>query len=226
MHPFMNMIVIAGLTAALLSPTRFKETTAVSSDARPYTAPVTVQPSVAQLAGTDSLLLYFDETTKALEAQVQGLSEAQLQFKPAPDKWSISQCLEHIILSEGMLFGMAKTELAKAPQPEKRNEVKVSDTDLKSMLTNRSQKFQAPKELQPSGKYTDVQKALADFRTARQPILDFIKQADAEDLRNHITEYPTGTVDGYQGLMFIAAHGARHTKQIEEIKASPNFPKK
>lgn len=32
-------------------------------------------------------------------------------------------------------------------------------------------------------------------------------------------------VDGYQWLLLISAHSARHTAQIEEVKADPNFPK-
>ncbi|MBE8723096.1 hypothetical protein C4F40_20440 [Sphingobacterium sp. Ka21] len=71
-------------------------------------------------------------------------------------------------------------------------------------------------------KYAPVYEYYSD---CRQPVIDYIRKADAKDLRNHINDYPTGVVDGYQGLMFIAAHCARHTKQIEEIKADTNFPK-
>ncbi|GHE23534.1 DinB family protein [Sphingobacterium griseoflavum] len=174
----------------------------------------------------DSLLQYFEETTTDLTTQIRGLSAQQLAFKPTPEKWSISQCLEHIILSETMLFKMAKDELQKAPQPQRRKEVKVSDEALIQMMGDRTQKFQAPQELQPVGKYTDSETALAELAAARAPILAYIRQADEQDLRNHISEYPTGTVNGYQNLLFIAAHMARHIKQIEEIKMNKDFPKK
>ncbi|WP_270087990.1 DinB family protein [Sphingobacterium sp. SYP-B4668] len=174
----------------------------------------------------DSLLRYFDHTTQLLKDNVTGLSEAQLQFSPGDGKWSISQCLEHIILSEKMLFEMAKKELAKPAQPERKAEVKVTDENLINMMTDRSQKFQAPKELQPAGQYKNSTVAINDLIAARQPVLVYIQNANLDDLRNHISEYPTGIVDGYQNLLFIAAHCARHTKQIEEVKADPNFPKK
>lgn len=226
MNLIMNMIAIASVTTAFLSPSPAKLQSSVGKHVN-HNSSAFKQPTLKrENIGTDSLIQYFNETTKNLEAQVAGLSEAQLQFKPAADKWSISQCLEHIIRSEKMIFDMAKEGLAKAPQPERRKEIKVTDDNLKSMLTDRSHKFQAPKELQPEGIYKNAEKAVSDFHAARQPVLDFIKNANAEDLRNHINDYPTGAVDGYQGLMFIAAHCARHTKQIEEIKADPNFPKK
>lgn len=224
MHFITNMIAIAGLSAVTLSA----QQTARSIDTPDHPqiiVDVDWNSSMTEQGDINALLQYFDETTKQLEKQVKGLSQTQLQFKPAPEKWSISQCLEHIILSERMIFGMAKEALAKAPQPERKSEVKVTDNNLKNMLTDRSHKFQAPKELQPTGIYNDTETALTAFREARKPVLDYIKKADINDLRNHINDYPTGVVDGYQGLMFIASHCARHTKQIEEVKADPNFPK-
>lgn len=202
----------------------FKATASIAS--APYQDVTVILHADGKQSSLDSLLQYFKETSEDLRKQVEGLSEAQLAFKPATDRWSISQCLEHIVLSEKMLFDMAKKELEKAPQPERKNEVKVSDENLKQMMSDRSQKFQAPAELQPVGKYKDNKTALAEFTAARAPVLAFIKQADEEDLKNHISEYPTGTVNGHQNLLFIAAHCARHIKQIEEIKADPKFPKK
>jgi len=32
-------------------------------------------------------------------------------------------------------------------------------------------------------------------------------------------------MDAYQWILFIAAHSERHTKQLLEVKADPNFPK-
>ncbi|MDR3007787.1 MAG: DinB family protein [Sphingobacterium sp.] len=218
----MNMIAIASIaTASLTTPSAKSPLLLAHNNALLFKNQVSKNMQV----GTDSLLQYFNETTAELEKQVAGLSEAQLQFKPAPDKWSISQCMEHIIRSERMIFDMAKKGLDQDPQPERRKEIKLTDDNLKNALTDRSHKYQAPKELQPEGIYKDVKTALADFTAARQPVLDYIKKADAEDLRNHVSDSPTGPIDGYQALMFIAAHCARHTKQIAEIKADPNFPK-
>ena len=222
MNLIMNMIAIASIaTASLTTPSAKSPLLLAHNNALLFKNQVSKNMQV----GTDSLLQYFNETTTELEKQVAGLSEAQLQFKPAPDKWSISQCMEHIIRSERMIFDMAKKGLDQDPQPERRKEIKLTDDNLKNALTDRSHKYQAPKELQPEGIYKDVKTALADFTAARQPVLDYIKKADAEDLRNHVSDSPTGPIDGYQALMFIAAHCARHTKQIAEIKADPNFPK-
>jgi hypothetical protein len=44
-------------------------------------------------------------------------------------------------------------------------------------------------------------------------------------LRNHVASSPIGTYDAYQLILLIGAHSNRHTQQIEEVKADPNFPK-
>lgn len=182
-------------------------------------------PGSAHDGSISSLENYINRTGADLESAIAGLSEAQLNFKPGADKWSIAQCLEHIIASEKMLFDMGRKEMEKPAQPERKAEIKTSDADLIKMVTDRTEKHQAPKELQPSGKYTSTGIAISDFNAGRQPVLAYIRNADLEDLRNHITEYPTGKSDGYQNFLFVAAHTARHTRQIEEIKSHPDFPR-
>lgn len=177
-------------------------------------------------AGSKAYLIdYFNQTTENLENSVAGLSAAQLQFKPSEDRWSISQCLEHIVASEKMLFDWARVELEKPAQPSRKSEVTNTEAQVIAGLTDRSQKFNAPQELQPTGVYQDAATALKDLETARAAVLSYIEQANPEDLRNHISESPGGISDGYQNLLFIAAHCARHTLQIDEVKADPGFPK-
>lgn len=42
-------------------------------------------------------------------------------------------------------------------------------------------------------------------------------------LRDHVMDGPVDKMDGYELVLFIAAHCERHTKQIPELKADPNF---
>ena len=44
-------------------------------------------------------------------------------------------------------------------------------------------------------------------------------------MRDHVADSPLGKLDGYEFVLLIAAHSERHTKQINEVKADPNFPK-
>lgn len=171
-----------------------------------------------------SLLKYYEETAEELEKKIKGLNEAQLKFKPSEESWSISQCLEHIIATEKMIFGMTKEVLEKPENPERRSEIKVTDEQLVSGMTDRNTKYKAPAELQPEGTYTSTREALKDFKKQRKEIQSYIKNNKA-NMRNHISDSPAGAVDVHQSLLFLAGHTARHTAQIAEIKSQPEFPK-
>ena len=68
---------------------------------------------------------------------------------------------------------------------------------------------------------------MKEFKATRAKNIDYIK-ANYPEMRKHIMEGPpgTGTNDAYQWMLLMAAHSKRHTAQIEEVKADPNFPKK
>lgn len=176
--------------------------------------------------GKDFLFNYYQQTFDNLKKNVEGLSEDQLQFQPAEDKWSISQCLEHIVFTEKMIFGFTKQVMDTAANPERRKEIKSTDEDIINGITDRSSKFKADASMVGSGKYTNTTDALNDLKNERETILGYLSTVSLEDLRNHISDTPYGAVDAFQSFLFIAGHTARHTLQIEEIKADKNFPEK
>jgi hypothetical protein len=154
-----------------------------------------------------------------------GLSDAQWNFKSAPDRWSVAEVTEHIAAGEAMLQGMIFEQIMKSPaQPEATDEKAVDDQVL-AMIPDRGHKAQAPEPLKPTNRFGSPQESLKHFIESRQKTEDFLKQHD--DLRTHAADSPLGKkLDAYQWILFVAAHSERHTKQINEVKADPNFPKK
>ena len=67
------------------------------------------------------------DTEAGVFSSVKGLSDAQLKFKPAPDKWSVEECLKHIAISEKLIRGMIDGALKQPANPEKRADIKVTD---------------------------------------------------------------------------------------------------
>lgn len=171
------------------------------------------------------LLDYYKQTKDNLSKSIAGLSEKQMQFKPSEDKWSVSQCVEHIIATEKMIFEMLKTYMEQPENPERKKDVVLSDDDILGFMTNRTEKYKAPEMLQKKGIYNQPKVALKDFKNQRKEILKFIKKTDIDELRNRINDSPAGAADAYQNLLFMAGHTARHTLQIDEVKNDPNFPK-
>ena len=171
------------------------------------------------------LSTYFQQTYDALARSVDGLSAAQLNFKPAADQWSINQCLEHIVLTERMLFAEAQKNMQSPASPKRRKDVKISDEEVVNAISDRSHKAQAPAALIGKGKYNNASEALAELKNDRTAVAAYVNTIQLDDMRNHVSDTPFGATDGYHSFLYIAGHTARHTGQIKAIKADSGFPK-
>jgi hypothetical protein len=171
-----------------------------------------------------SAIDYFEKTKARLLADVKGLSETQLNWKADTSRWSVYQCTEHIALAETLLWQWVQKMEQLPAAPQKRAEVKVTTDQLVAMMTDRSHKFHAPEQLVPGKQFSGEEAALAAFVSRRDSTIDYIKTTQ-DDLKDHFMTGPMGTIDCYEGLFFIAGHCARHTLQIEEVMATPGFPK-
>ena len=175
-------------------------------------------------AEKDKALQYLETTKKNVLEATKGLSEAQWNFKSAPDRWSVAQVMEHIAASEDFIRGMLKEKVMMAPAGEPGRDVKKTDDAVLAMVPDRTTKAQAPEPLVPTNRFGSPEGAIKHFVESRATTEDFLKTASG--LRDHVTDSPLGKLDGYEFVLFIAAHSERHTKQINEVKADPNFPKK
>jgi hypothetical protein len=156
---------------------------------------------------------------------IAGLSDAQLNFKPAPDKWSVLDCIKHIAVTEAGLWQMTNGAIQAQANPEKRADVKATDDQVVQMVESREKKVKTFSAMEPQNTpYKSLDDALKSFVSDRAKLVNYVKTTDA-DLRNHVATLPIGSFDSYQMILFIAAHSYRHTQQIEEVKADPNFPK-
>ncbi len=185
----------------------------------------TEMDAASALHGKPFLLDYYQKTFATLKNSVEGLSPAQLQFKPAADRWSISECLEHIVLTERTLFDFSKKAMESPANPERRAEVKVTDEAVIDGINDRSHKAKAGAELTGKGIYNSPRQALEALQNDRKAIFSYIDNVAADDLRSHISDSPFGPIDAYQWFLFIPGHTSRHTLQINEVKADKNFPK-
>lgn len=154
-----------------------------------------------------------------------GLSDTQLNFKPAPDKWSVLDCVKHIAVTEQSLWQMTNGAIAAAANPEKRSEIKTTDEQVVQMIESRAKKVKTTTPMEPQNTpYKSLHEALESFVKDRSKLINYVKSTDA-DLRDHVVSMGFASFDAYQMILFIGAHSNRHTQQIEEVKADPNFPK-
>ena len=156
---------------------------------------------------------------------VAGLSEAQWNFKPAPNVWSIAECAEHIAFSEDLLLSSLPKLMQSPAEPQKRAEVKGKDELVLKPTVDRSHKFQAPEMLVPKHRWPNEAALVQHFKESRDRLLDYVRTTQ-DDLRDHFTQHPAfKTVDAYQFILLMSAHCQRHTLQLNEVKQVPGFPK-
>ena len=191
---------------------------------------VTVSASAQTLtqADRDKAVAELEGSRQAFLDATKGLSPAQWNFKAAPDRWSIAECADHIALSEDFIFGVVTNRVMKSPaSPEKRDAVKGKDDAIVKMLQDRSHKATAPEPIDPTKRPMSPDDAVKQFLASRTRTLEYVKTTQ-DDLRDHFADHPVpaiGTLDAYQWILFLSGHTRRHTLQILEVKADPNFPK-
>jgi DinB family protein len=185
-------------------------------------------PALAKTAGmTDEdrehLLVHFQMTGSMLEEEIRGLSPAQLEYQPAPDRWSIRQCVSHLAVAEPD-YWRELNDAVKAPPDMKGKTSSNSDADIMWYGIDRVVHTKTGGGHEKVDTYKDVGEAMAKFRALRGTMIEYIKTTH-DDLRAH-SFGKTEPIDSWQWMLEISTHSERHLQQIREIKADPNFPKK
>ena len=167
------------------------------------------------------LLAHLDMTAGWLLDEVSGLSRAQIEFRPAPDSWTILQVVEHLVLVGPIYWDDLQKALASPPAPGASTNTDAGLLWYGIDRTPTVRERAIPAEV-PTGRLKDLQSGLDDYRKNHDRLVQFVKTTK-QVLRNHIVARQGS--DAYQWALLISTHEQRHVLQIREIKAHPRFPK-
>lgn len=182
--------------------------------------------AAAQLTQQDRDTLIKDlerSRTIFLEAIADVETEAQWNYKPAPDRWSVAECAAHIIAAE-QYFRDAIAAALKTPALPAAQQSTAGDAVISKMVRDRTQKFQAPAQLEPTGKVVPRAQAIKDFEATRERTLQYVRTTQ-DPLREHGSGTPPQVTTAYQLVLMLSGHTERHTAQLLEVKASKGYPK-
>jgi|SRR5579863_1105262 len=155
----------------------------------------------------------------ALSQAIAGVDEQMATRKPSREAWSILDCMDHMIQSERYLLTRLQAAVhADQPFEKSRREAKIA-----KLAADRSRRIEAPKEAHPRGNFRTLGEALEAFHATRAEVVHWVANCTG-DPRCMITDHPLipGPVTCSETLIMIAAHPARHAKQIEEIRSHNN----
>ena len=167
------------------------------------------------------LVAHLEMTEAWLVSEIQGLSDAQLKFKPTPESWSITEVIEHLAIAEPQYWKNLQDSL-KAPVLAG-YKAEATDAAILWYGIDRTNRTTTGEARVPHGTYASVKESLAAFRALRATMMGTAKTSQ-EDFRGR--QLVGGNQDVYQWFLMISSHSQRHILQIREVKAHPSFPRR
>jgi hypothetical protein len=188
-------------------------------------------PPQDEFGGLEAATRQFEATKREAAALVAGLTVEQLNWKPAPGRWSIAQCLLHLAQGTDAVLPAIDRAIAKARE----RGLAPRDPSRYGWFTRMMVRSMEPPPKRPmrtsplfeppgtAASAADVERALL---AARDRLLERTRAAAAVDLRRAIVVSPVSRLirvplGGY--LAFLAAHDRRHLWQAGEVKRTSGF---
>jgi hypothetical protein len=160
-------------------------------------------------------------------ATVDGLNEAQLNFKAADDQWSIREIFHHIWLVEGLTARLMAKMLNQAAENNLPQDADPDGSVLGSLAEHAEKlgnKFQAPERVVPIDALplADSIVRMGETRAKLLAPLDELCKYDVSALQ--FPHPALGPINTYQWMLVMGGHEARHRRQIDRIKTDSNYP--
>ncbi|MBS1934437.1 MAG: DinB family protein, partial [Bacteroidetes bacterium] len=116
------------------------------------------------------------------------LSNEELKLKPAPDKWSICEVFEHLLITQDIYFKLILPKIAGAP--DKDAEIHKSSIignfvymQIKPKPDGSVFKLPAPKILYPTNNETDAHLVINNFLQQLDVLHDILQHASTKDIQ-------------------------------------------
>jgi uncharacterized damage-inducible protein DinB len=159
-----------------------------------------------------------DLTSKrnALLQRLESLTTDTLSFKSGPDKWSVIEVVEHLVIAEEDFFKQASTQATpfdnKTRSPEKyKTVIKVMERDIPVDVPDES--------LEPLGCST-LKELLSRWNNVREKLQEFLDGINSDNKDDLVYRHPfAGPLNIQETLQFIDVHFDNHMRHINRILA-------
>ena len=190
------------------------------------TGPLALAPEI------DGFRTQFERLSADADALIAPLSDEQFAWPPAPESWSVAECIEHLNATARQYLPMLDEGVSDAirrglysPGPYSYNWVGRLMVYLVEPTTRLRGK--APKAFHPaSGRPRhDV---MAAFRAYQVQYVDRLRQANGLDLARARVSSPVAAwlrMSLGSGFAMMIAHERRHLDQARRVLAAQGFPR-
>ena len=160
------------------------------------------------------------------------LSPSQLEWKPRADRWSVAQCLDHLIRINSTYFPQLAVVERGRYRPTWRDRIPFlgrwfASLVLRSVQPTSERKFKTARHVEPSTSAIggDI---VARFGAHQQELSAHMASAGTRDPRAIVIRSPVAPIVFYSMLdafRIIVAHERRHLLQAQRVMQSPELPK-
>jgi hypothetical protein len=166
------------------------------------------------------VFVLLDESRSALRSAVASVPADARGRKPAADRWSVNEVLEHLALTEArfaaQVAGAIDQARAAGLGPEHEPRVPLDDV-IRRRLVDRTERRQAPEAALPTGTL-DEQAAWEALGRAHDRFRRALIDAEGLALGTVYAEHRRwGALTPYQWAEVLAGHAKRHAEQIAEL---------
>lgn len=183
---------------------------------------------------TNAWLAEYERAQKRLIELTTGLSNAQANWRAGEKKWSVAECIDHLVQSMdtyarcmGPAIEKARIKGLKGEPPYGGGTV-IGGFIVRTLRKGPSTKVPAPKPFRPSASEYELPKVRENLLRTLINIGNLLKVAENLPLGRIAFGTPVSPlvrVSLAQAFEIHAIHTHRHLDQIERIKQDPNFPK-
>lgn len=164
---------------------------------------------------------------RRVDRLLEGRSDDQVRRRPAPERWSMGEHLEHLAITTGLYVELLEGAVAKARErgwtgdaPYRRGP--VGSFAVRAMEPPVRMKLRAPRIMRPP---SDVgrDEVTARFRESHDAFLDLLVGADDVDLGRVIVTSPVTRLLRFRAIQaceLVAAHVERHLWLIDATGAA------
>lgn len=161
-----------------------------------------------------------------------GLTSAQLNWKPSADKWSIAQCLDHLVVADNTYNAKFNKIIAGTYKPSLWTRISPFSKYFGNFLKNNAtavvkKKMKRPEVFKPSSSQIDAG-IVQRFTAHITALIEYFKKlADPELQKIKIPSPISGLVTYSIGdtLEILTGHELRHYNQAMNVLQHAEFPK-
>jgi hypothetical protein len=174
-----------------------------------------------------------DKNSDVARTLTSELTEAQLNWKPSADQWSIAQCLEHLTVATNEFEKYFRAALQQARKkwpvtssPRYKPSI-LGGWLAKQVSPEAPRKVTAPKIFRPADS-SNIAEALEQFVNQQARFLDFVRESAGIDYNKTRLRSPVTPLIRYSladAFVITVLHGQRHLAQARRVREMPEFPK-